>query len=181
MKYFLFVVGILLALSIKSQSLLDADSIVVVQETDSTYTALAVTIYSGISANALKSIFKDRYDKSNRLKLQSARTALQYEEKAKKDEAKFTEITGDTIAIDSFSLDGDWTISGDGVTIEITIADNQSTDDRVKLKVISSGELLISYESIGEIPFYKQDENTWLGKGKALYKMIREKPKGKSK
>lgn len=181
MKHLLLIWGLCLALSVQSQSLLDADSIIVVQETDSTYTALAVTIYSGISANALKAIFKDRFDRSTRQKLQSAKTALQLEAKAKRDEAKYTEITGDTIAIDSIDLDGDWTIRGGEVSLKFTVTDNQSTSNKVKLKIVSIEELVISVDKVGEVTFYKQDENTWLGKADTLYKMTLDKPKAKNK
>lgn len=166
---------------LQSQSLLDADSLIVVQENDTTYTVLATTIYKGITANALKAIFKDRFERSNRLKLQSARTALQLEAKAKRDEAKYTEITGDTIVVDSISLDGDWTIRGGEVTLKFTVTNNQSTSNKVKLKIVSIEELVISVDKVGEVTFYRQDEKTWLGKADTLYKMTLDKPKAKNK
>lgn len=182
MKYlFLSLFCLACLMPIQSQSLLDADSLIVVQKNDSTYTVLAVTIYADITANALKAIFKDRYDKSTRLKLQSARTALQLEAKAKRDEAKYTEITGDTIAVDSITLDGDWTIRGGEVSLKFTVTNNQSTSNKVKLAIVSAEELIISVDKVGEVTFYKQDATTWLGKADTLYKMTLDKPKAKNK
>lgn len=181
MKYLFFLIGLILATYAPAQSLLDADSIIVIQESDTTFTLLAVTVYPGIKADALKQVYRDRYEKSQRLKLQSARQYLQLEEKAKVDEAKFIEIIGDTIAIDSITLDGEWDIKGGETSIIFTITDNQSGNNKVKLKILSAEEMVISLDKVGEIPFYKQDENNWVGKADTLYKMTRRKAKEKAR
>lgn len=181
MKYLLSILGLFLALSIKSQSLLDADSIIVIQTSDTTFNVLAVTIYPGLSASALKSVFKDRFDKNTRLKLQSAKTALRFEEKARQDEAKYTQITGDTIVIDSVYLDGEWTIKGGEVNLKFTVTDNKSTSAKVKVKIVSSEELIVSLDKVGEITFYRQEDGVWLGKADIIYKMTLDKPKVKNK
>lgn len=182
MKYLIsFLLCLACFVQLQSQSLLDADSVIVIRKNDSTYTVLAATIYKDVTANALKAIFKDRYERSNRLKLQSARTALQLEAKAQRDEAKYTEITGDTIQLDSIALDGDWTIQGGAVSLKFSVANNQSTNAKVKIKIVSVEELIISVDKVGEVAFYKQDGATWIGKADALYKMTLDKPKAKSK
>lgn len=180
-KTFIFVLLAFCSTIAYNQSLIDADSIILINNQDGTYDALAVTIYRGLSAQTIKTIYKDRFEKSNGQKLQSAKTALQYEEKAKRDEAKFTEITGDTIAIDSIDLDGDWVIRGGETNLRFTVASNKSTSNKVKLKIVSIDELIISVDKVGEVAFYRQEENTWIGKADTLYKMTLAKPKAKNK
>lgn len=172
---------ILFSIVAYTQSLIDADSIILIDNQDGTYDALAVTVYKGLSAQTIKTIYRDRFEKSNGQKLQSAKTALQFEAKARRDEAKYTEITGDTIAIDSIDLDGEWTIRGGEANLKFTVEQNQSKNAKVKLKIISVEEMIISVDKVGEVSFYRQDENTWLGKADTLYKMTRDKPKAKNK
>ena len=164
-----------------TQSLIDADSIILIANQDGTYDALAVTVYKGLSAQTVKTVYRDRFERSKGLKLQSAKTALQYEAKASRDEAKYTEITGDTIQLDSINLDGDWTIRGGEVSLKFTVTNNQSTSNKVKLKIVSIEELIVSVDKVGEVTFYRQDESTWLGKADTLYKMTLDKPKAKNK
>ncbi len=163
-----------------NQSLIDADSIILINNQDGTYDALAVTVYQGLSAQTIKTIYKDRFEKSKGQKLQSAKTALQYEEKAKRDEAKYTEITGDTIAIDSIDLDGDWSIKGGEVSLKFKINKNKSNNAKVELKIVSDEELIISIDKVGEVSFYKKDENTWIGKADTLYRMTIDKARAKN-
>lgn len=164
-----------------TQSLIDADSIILIDNQDGTYDALAVTVYQGLSAQTIKTIYRDRFERSKGLKLQSAKTALQYEAKATRDEAKYTEITGDTIAVDSITLDGDWSIRGGEVSLKFTITNNKSKSNKVKLSIVSAEELIVSVDKVGEVTFYKQDATTWLGKADTLYKMTLDKPKAKNK
>lgn len=176
--FFLIAVAALLRVSpLFGQSLIDADSIILIQTTDTTFDAYAVTIYKGLSIQTIKTIYKDRFEKSNGQKLESAKTALQFEEKAKRDEAKYTEITGETIQIDSINMDGSWDITGGEVKLKFTIADNKSQSTKVKLKIISIDEIIVSVDKVGEIAFYKQEEGVWLGKADILYKMILNKTK----
>lgn len=173
---------VLLNTKVNAQSLIDADSMIVIQQSDSNFTAMAVTIYRGLSASTIKAIFKERFEKSNRQKLDFARQAIQFEEKAKRNEAKYTEITGDTIAIDSsINLAGDWTIKGGEVSLKFSVSNNQSTSNKVKIKIVSTEELIISVDKVGEVAFYKQDATTWIGKADTLYKMTLDKPKAKNK
>lgn len=180
-QVFFLALLILFSVVAYTQSLIDADSIILIDNQDGTYDALAVTVYKGLSAQTVKTIYRDRFERSKGLKLQSAKTALQYEAKATRDEAKYTEITGDTIVVDSINLDGDWTIKGGEVSLKFTVANNKSTSNKVKLAIVSTEELIVSVDKVGEVSFYKQDENTWLGKADTLYKMTRDKPKAKNK
>jgi hypothetical protein len=178
--FFLVAIAALLHIApLFGQSLIDADSIILVQKTDTTFDALAVSVYKNISVQTLKQIYKDRFEKSNSLRVQSAKNALSLEEKAKRDEAKYTEVTGDTIQIDSINIDGDWGITGGEVKLKFTIANNKSESAKVKLKIISVDEIIVSVDKVGDIAFYKQEEGIWLGKADTLYKMILDKTKPK--
>ena len=179
-KTIIFIPLILFSVVAHTQSLIDADSIILIDNQNGTYDALAVTVYQGLSAQTVKTIYRDRFERSKSLKLQSAKNALQYEAKATRDEAKYTEITGDTIAVDSITLDGDWTIRGGEVSLKFTITNNQSTKAKVKIVIVSAEELIISVDKVGEVTFYKQDATTWLGKADRLYKMTLDKPKAKN-
>lgn len=165
-----------------SQSLLDADSIIVIQNNDSTFTALAVTIYPGLKAGVIKQVYRDRYDKSQRLKVEAAKLTIQLNEKANKASTTFFQVTGDTISLDSVSLDGEWALKGGEISINFTVTNNnQSDNNKVALKVVDAQEILLIIKDVGEVSFYKENENSWIGKGKELFKMTRRRAKEKAK
>lgn len=164
-----------------AQSLLDADSIIVIQKNDSTFTAMAVTVYPGLKAAVIKQIYRDRYEKSQRLKVDAAKLTIQLNEKANKASTTYFQVTGDTISVDSVSLDGEWALKGGETSINFTVTNNQSDNNKVALKVIDAQEILLIIKDVGQISFYKENENSWIGKGKELFKMTRRRAKEKAK
>lgn len=182
MKNLVILLLLCLVIQLQAQSLIDADSIIVIQEDDSTFTAMAVTVYPGLKANAIKTIYRDRYEKSQRLKVSAAKLTIQLDESANKAATTFFQVTGDTISLDSVSVDGEWALRGGETTINFAVENNLSDNNKVAIKkIVDTEEIILTIKDVGEVNFYKQDENTWIGKGKEVYRMTRRKAKEKAK
>lgn len=167
---------------IRAQSLLEADSMIVVQTAQGVYTAMATYLYKGLDSAAIRNIYKERVERARRLKLQSALQTIELEEKANQEESKYKQATGDSLTIDSTGLDGTWTLSNGKISETIEIEDNQSKTPGVFIKVVSAKEILIVFDEIISADFYKQENNVWVGKsGGTVFKLIRDKSKPKKK